>query len=70
MNNIFDIKRFCQYFLYDLRRAWNNYGLSLLLMGLIPIILYVVYQFISLVSGRGTDLMPDPMKFVSLFAVL
>ena len=39
MNNIFDIKRFGQYFLYDLRRAWNNYGLSLLLMGLIPIIL-------------------------------
>ena len=48
MNNIFDIKRFGQYFLYDLRRAWNNYGLSLLLMGLIPIILYVVYQLISL----------------------
>ena len=70
MNNIFDIKRFGQYFLYDLRRAWNNYGLSLLLMGLIPIILYVVYQFISLVSGRGTNLMPDPMKFVALFAVL
>ena len=70
MNNILDIKRFGQYFLYDLRRAWNNYGLSLLLMGLIPIILYVVYQFISLVSGRGTDLMPDPMKFVALFAVL
>ena len=70
MNNIFDIKRFGQYFLYDLRRAWNNYGLSLLLMGLIPIILYVVYQLISLVSGRGTGLVPDPMKFVGLFAVL
>ena len=28
MNNIFDIKRFGNYFLYDLRRAKNNYGLS------------------------------------------
>ncbi len=68
MNNIFDIKRFGNYFLYDLRRAKNNYGLSLLILGLLPVILYVVYLLISLISGKGVDPMPDAMKFGGLFA--
>ena len=70
MNKIFDIKRFGNYFLYDLRRAKNNYGLSLLIMGLIPVILYVVYLLLSLISGQGVDPMPDGMKFGAIFALL
>ncbi|MBO6170395.1 MAG: hypothetical protein J6O51_10580 [Bacteroidales bacterium] len=70
MNNIFDIKRFGNYFLYDLRRAKNNFGLSLLIMGLIPVILYVVYLLLSLLSGKGVNLMPDAMKFAGVLAVL
>lgn len=70
MNNIFDIKRFGQYFLYDLRRAKNNYGLSLLLMGLIPIILYIVGQLISLIGGNGIMEMPDVMKIMGIYIVL
>ena len=70
MNNIFDIKRFGQYFLYDLRRAKNNYGLSLLLMGLIPIILYIVGQLISLISGNGIMELPDAMKIMGIYIVL
>ncbi len=70
MNNIFDIKRFGQYFLYDLRRAKNNYGLSLLLMGLIPIILYIVGQLFSLITGSGILELPDVMKFMGIYIVL
>ena len=34
MSNIFDINRFWNFLLYDLRRARNNYGISMLLLGL------------------------------------
>ena len=47
MNNIFSIKRFSSYFLYDLRNAWRNFGLSLLVCGFIPLIAYFVVQIFS-----------------------
>ena len=67
MNNIFDIKRFGNYFLYDLRRGWNNYGISLLLLGIIPALIFLVFQFVSLISGDGIGETPDEMKFLSIF---
>ena len=69
MNNIFDIKRFGDYFLYDLRRAKNNYGLSLLLMGLIPVILYIAYLLISLLNGNGVGTIPEAMKYSGIVLV-
>ncbi len=70
MNNIFDIKRFGNYFLYDLRNAKNNYGLSLLLMGMTPIILTLAYFFIGLIGRHGLSPMPEGTKFSLLFVVL
>ena len=67
MNNVFDFKRFGNYFLYDLRRTRNNYGISLLLMGLMPVAFYLVYQFISLISGNGLTPMPDELQVIALF---
>lgn len=67
MNNIFDIKRFGNYFLYDLRRGWNNYGISLLLLGIIPALIFLVFQFVSLISGDGIGETPDEMKFLGIF---
>lgn len=69
MNNVFDIKRFGNYFLYDLRRAKNNYGLSLLILGLIPVILYIFFGFFRLISGSGMDIgeMPDELKYMGVF---
>lgn len=49
MNNIFDFTRFGKYFLYDLRNAKNNYGLSLLILGTMPVTLFVAYQLLSLI---------------------
>ena len=66
MNNVFDIKRFGNYFLYDLRRGWNNYGISLLLLGVVPAIVFLAFQFFSLISGNGIGETPDEMKFFSL----
>ena len=70
MNNIFDIKRFGNYFLYDLRRAKNNYGLSLLLLGLMPVIIFLFYQFFSLISGHGITELPDEMQFMAVFVAI
>ena len=53
MNNVFDFKRFGNYFLYDLRRAKNNYAISLLVIGLLPVALYIITQFFSLITGNG-----------------
>ena len=52
MNNFFDIKRFWKYICYDVRRARNNYWLSLLIIGLVPIIVFVLQQcFAQLFNG-------------------
>ena len=76
MNNIFDIKRFGNYFLYDLRRAKNNYGLSLLILGLIPVILFVTYVLLTLIGllfnspAEGIGMMPEGMKFAGVFTAI
>lgn len=70
MNNIFDIKRFGNYFLYDLRRAKNNYGISLLIMGLTPVLLLVIHVLLSLLSGNGVNPMGDATKEGGIVVIL
>lgn len=47
MNNVFDFRRFGKYFTYDLVNAKNNYWLSLLITGLLPVISYVISQMLG-----------------------
>ena len=68
MNNVFDFKRFGNYFLYDLRRAKNNYAISLLVIGLLPVALYIITQFFSLITGNGVAELNDAAKFASICA--
>ena len=68
MNNVFDLQRFGNYFLYDLRRAKNNYAVSLLVIGLLPVALYIITQFFSLVTGNGLTELSDIPKFIAVFA--
>lgn len=49
MNSIFNFSRFGKYFLYDLRNAKNSAGLSILVLGLLPIIIFVVFEICCLV---------------------
>ena len=64
MNNVFDIKRFGQYFLYDLRNAKNNFGLSLLILGTLPVTLFIVYELVSLIFGTGINELEMSVKWV------
>ena len=50
MSNVFSAKRFGKYFVYDLGRAKDSFGLSLLILGLLPSALYVLYQLFSLIG--------------------
>lgn len=47
MSNTFSLNRFCKYFKHDLKQAYNNGGLSLLVIGIIPFIVYVFYHMMT-----------------------
>ena len=57
MNNVFSAKRFGKYFSYDLKHCIDTFGLSLLILGLMPMITFLFASIISfIVSG---DWIPD-----------
>ena len=66
MNNIFDFKRFGNYFLYDLRNAKNNYALSLLICGTLPIIVFAFAQLLSLIFQQRFMTLEMIPKFMQL----
>ncbi len=53
MNNTFDIKRFWKYFVYDLTNAKNNCGLTLLILGGMPVFMFFFYELFSFI-GAGS----------------
>lgn len=55
MNKVFDLTRFGRYFAYDLNRAMLNSGISALIIGLSPIMIYILGIFFYLL---GANLMP------------
>lgn len=67
MNNIFDIKRFWSYFMYDLRRARGRCGLSILLLGLTPVMFFVIYTIWTLALREPLEMLPSEMKFMAVF---
>lgn len=65
MNNIFNIKRFSTYFMYDLRNAKNNYGLSMVVVGLVPVIMFAFYQIIAWMSSANNYVLGSPVRVMS-----
>ncbi len=49
MNNVFNPKRFACYFLYDLKNGFNNYGISLLVLGFMPLLTYLICSTFRLI---------------------
>ena len=70
MNNIFDIKRFGNYLAYDLRRAGNNYGISLLVLGLMPVILFIFHILTCLLRWGTVNSMSAEFKIIVFSTVL
>ena len=53
MNNTFNLSRFGKYFVYDLKRQWQNIGLLMLIFALFPIIFYMLYMFFAALFDGG-----------------
>lgn len=51
MKEIFDFNRFGKYFTYDLNRAVTRYGLTALIVGLMPLLLLVFSFFFTFIFG-------------------
>ena len=70
MNNVFNLKRFGKYYSYDFNNAVGNFGVSAIVIGLLPLILLVFYVIFSLVfTGQVTEL-PLPVKIMTFGIVL
>lgn len=70
MNNVFSAKRFGKYFLYDLGNAKNNFGLSLLILGFLPVIIFAVTQLMLLLSGNTEVTDPDAMTATRIITAI
>ena len=69
MNNVFNLKRFGKYYSYDFNNAAGNYGVSALVIGLLPLILLVFYVIFSLVFTGNVEPLPLPLK-LTLFGIV
>lgn len=57
MNNTFNFKRFGKYFCYDLRTAWQNAGISVIVISLMPMWFFLLVELFSIVfSGHFTTI--------------
>lgn len=56
MNSVFSFKRFVKYLGYDIVNAKNYFGMSLLICGLMPLIVYLFFQLFSIIfTGHMGD---------------
>lgn len=69
MSNVFNLKRFGKYYSYDFNNAAANYGVSALVIGLLPLILLVFYVIFSLVFTGNVEPLPLPLK-LTLFGIV
>ena len=69
MKEIFDFKRFGKYFRYDLSHAVNRYGLTALILGLLPVI-YVLFKVMFSVIGGEHGLHGDQMYAVWPYVIM
>jgi len=68
MNNIFDVKRFWHYFLYDLKNACSSSGLSIVVLGASSLVLYFFFELNALVFGGSLHEVDIAAKF-ALFVI-
>lgn len=67
MSNIFETGRFLKYMKWDLRNAYNYFGLSLIIIGACPLIAFVFAEFFGLVFSGNAVTFPDFAKFLVFF---
>ncbi|MDO5442284.1 MAG: hypothetical protein Q4G10_01300 [Bacteroidia bacterium] len=73
MSDVFNFKRFGKFFSYDLNNAKSSFGLSLLIMSMMPVILFFfneLFSFIFSGSFAQLDINAKTFCFICCFWVL
>ena len=69
MKDTFNLQRFCKYFKYDLNAACSWYGISMLAVGLMPVVLFVFsIVFSTIFTGQVSPI--QAWSKASIFAVV
>lgn len=66
MNNFFKADRFGKFFLYELNNARASFGLSLLIVGLMPAIIFFFNELFSVVFTRNLMTLDQSVKIACL----
>lgn len=53
MSNVFNFKRFVKYLRHDLVSAWQNAGISVVVIACMPVWFFAIYELFSVVFGHG-----------------
>ncbi|MBR1575764.1 MAG: hypothetical protein IJ654_04865 [Bacteroidales bacterium] len=72
MQDTFDFNRFGKYFVYDLTHSYSRYGLSLLIFGLLPVLIYLAWVLSALIFGHSAPQSVPffrALSFLIIFAV-
>ena len=69
MNNVFNFSRFGKCLTYDFRRIRSQYGLSFLIMALMPVVLYVITIIFGLLNMKGWSTPAANTRLVEFFIV-
>lgn len=66
MNDTFNFKRFGKFLSYDLNNAKGSYGMSLLITGMMPVIIFFFYELFSVLFDGGVHQVPLSLKIIGL----
>lgn len=67
MSNTFEIKRFWNYFKWDLRNAKDSYLLSLVICAAMPLFFFIFYNLLNIILGADAFETFEVGKYFSLF---
>ena len=70
MKEVFDLRRFGKYFTYDLNRAVTRYGLTALILGMMPVLLLFFHWFFGFIFGADLSYDPSVIKAWPLIAMI
>lgn len=68
MSEVFNWKRFSKWYLHDWKNIWKNYKINLLLTGLMPFSLFLVFGFVTM-CFTGEWHLPDTFWRIMMFVV-
>lgn len=70
MSNIFNIRRAGKYLVHDLTNAKNNFLYSMLILGFLPIVVFILMQLMSLVfEGKFSEMSEGMQVVMSVIAI-